>query len=73
MVGSHHVVDDACAPGLDIDRYHDGLWRRWWTRRSAPAIAAATRSNERYHAMLRELGVGVSDKPSPALRPHPLG
>ena len=48
----------ACARGLDIDRYHDGLWRLLVDAQERTGdLAAATRSNERYHAMLRELGV----------------
>jgi DNA-binding SARP family transcriptional activator/energy-coupling factor transporter ATP-binding protein EcfA2 len=62
-VGSHDVAAAACARGLDIDRYHDGLWRLLVDAQERTGdLAAATRSNERYHAMLRELGVGVSDQ-----------
>ena len=62
-VGSHEVAAAACARGLDIDRYHDGLWRLLVDAQERTGdLAAATRSNERYHAMLRELGVGVSDQ-----------
>ncbi len=57
-VGSHDVAAAACARGLDIDRYHDGLWRLLVDAQERTGdLAAATRSNERYHAMLRELGV----------------
>jgi DNA-binding SARP family transcriptional activator len=57
-VGSHDTAAAACARGLDIDRYHDGLWRLLVDAQERTGdLAAATRSNERYHAMLRELGV----------------
>jgi DNA-binding SARP family transcriptional activator len=58
-VGSHEIAAAACARGLDVDRYHDGLWRLLVDAQERTGDrAAATRSNERYHAMLRELGVG---------------
>jgi DNA-binding SARP family transcriptional activator len=57
-VGSHDVAAAACARGLDIDRYHDGLWRLLVHAQEAGGdLAAAARSTERYHDMLRELGL----------------
>jgi DNA-binding SARP family transcriptional activator len=56
--GSHDIAAAACARGLDIDRYHDGLWRLLVDAQERTGdLAAATRSHERYHAVLRELGV----------------
>jgi DNA-binding SARP family transcriptional activator len=57
-VGSHDVAAAACGRGLDIDRYHDGLWRLLVDAQERTGdLAAAARSNERYHEMLRELGL----------------
>ena len=56
-VGSHDVAAAACARGLDIDR-HDGLWRLLVHAQEAGGdLAAAACSTERYHDMLRELGL----------------
>jgi DNA-binding SARP family transcriptional activator len=57
-VGSPDTAAAACARGLDVDRYHDGLWRLLVDAQERTGdLAAATRSHERYHAVLRELGV----------------
>jgi len=48
----------ACGRGLDVDRYHDGLWRLLVRAQEAGGdLAAAARTHERYRSVLSELGV----------------
>ena len=48
----------ACGRGLDVDRYHDGLWRLLVRAQEAGGdLAAAARTHERYLSVLSELGV----------------
>jgi DNA-binding SARP family transcriptional activator len=57
-LGLHDVAASACARGLEIDRYHDGLWRRLVDAQERSGdLAAAARTQERYHEVLRELGL----------------
>jgi DNA-binding SARP family transcriptional activator len=50
----------ACMRGLDIDRYHDGLWRLLERAQVAGGdLAAAARTQERYRKVLSELGVSA--------------
>ncbi len=51
----------ACQQGLGIDRYHDGLWRLLIRAQVASGdVAAATRTQDRYRAVLDELGLTIS-------------
>ena len=57
-LGSFDVAAAACARGLDIDRYHDGLWRALLDAQERSGdLAAAARTQERYVEVLRELGL----------------
>jgi DNA-binding SARP family transcriptional activator len=61
-LGYHDVAAIACARGLDIDRYHDGLWRLLIDAQERGGdLAAATRTQERYQDVLRELGLTGAD------------
>jgi two-component SAPR family response regulator len=52
------VAVAACGRGLEIDRYHDGLWRLLVRAQEAVGdLAAAARTQERYRSVLSELGV----------------
>ena len=58
--GQPEAAVTACMRGLDIDRYHDGLWRLLERAQVAGGdLAAAARTQERYRAMLSELGVST--------------
>jgi DNA-binding SARP family transcriptional activator len=60
----HDVASIACARGLDIDRYHDGLWRLLVDAQERGGdVAAAARTQERYQDVLRELGLTGADGP----------
>ncbi len=57
-LGYFDVAAIACARGLEIDRYHDGLWRLLVDAQARGGdVAAATRTQDRYHEVLRELGL----------------
>jgi DNA-binding SARP family transcriptional activator len=59
-LGSFDVAAAACARGLDIDRYHDGLWRALLDAQERSGdLAAASRTQRRYVEVLRELGLDV--------------
>jgi DNA-binding SARP family transcriptional activator len=54
------VAVAACTRGLDVDRYSDGLWRLLTAAHERGGDrAAAARSQERYQALLRDLGVAA--------------
>jgi len=62
-LGYHDVAAIACARGLDIDRYHDGLWRLLIDAQERGGdVAAASRTQERYQEVLRELGITAGDE-----------
>jgi DNA-binding SARP family transcriptional activator len=62
-LGYHDVAAIACARGLDIDRYHDGLWRLLIDDQERGGdVAAASRTQERYQEVLRELGITAGDE-----------
>jgi DNA-binding SARP family transcriptional activator len=57
-LGYFDVAAIACARGLEIDRYHDGLWRLLIDAQARGGdVAAAARTQDRYHEVLRELGL----------------
>ena len=62
-----------CARGLDIDRYHDGLWRLLVHAQEAGGDLAAAACSTGYHDMLRELGstprCAGTPWPRPQIRP----
>ena len=61
-LGYHDMAGIACARGLDIDRYHDGLWRLLIDAQERGGdVAAASRTQERYQEVLRELGIAAGD------------
>ncbi len=72
-LGYFDVAAIACARGLEIDRYHDGLWRLLIDAQARGGdVAAATRTQDRYHEVLRELGLDAqasADVPAPAPAP----
>jgi DNA-binding SARP family transcriptional activator len=58
QIGRADAAVAACVQGLDADRYNDGLWRLLAAAHAACGdLAAVARTNDRYHAMLVELGV----------------
>ncbi|HKE76804.1 MAG TPA: bacterial transcriptional activator domain-containing protein, partial [Acidimicrobiales bacterium] len=62
-LGYHDVAAIACARGLDIDRYDDGLWRLLIDAQERGGdVAAASRTQERYQEVLRELGITANDE-----------
>jgi DNA-binding SARP family transcriptional activator len=57
-LGYFDVAAIACARGLEIDRYHDGLWRLLIDAQARGGdVAAAARTQDRYNEVLRELGL----------------
>ncbi|HET6951610.1 MAG TPA: BTAD domain-containing putative transcriptional regulator [Acidimicrobiales bacterium] len=57
-LGSRDIAAAAFGRGLDIDRYHDGLWRALIDAQERSGdLAAATRTLDRYNDVLRELGL----------------
>jgi DNA-binding SARP family transcriptional activator len=60
VAGQPEAAVTACMRGLDIDRYHDGLWRLLERAQVAGGdLAAAARTQERYRDVLSELGVSA--------------
>jgi DNA-binding SARP family transcriptional activator len=59
--GQPDAAVGACQQGLAIDRYHDGLWRLLIRAQVAGGdVAAATRTQDRYRAVLDELGLSLA-------------
>ena len=67
MDGELDRAVDACRAGLELDRYHDPLWRSLIQARDrAGDPGAASRDRRDYAAVLADLGIGEVSSVSPS-------